>query len=69
MTTDSPGYSHTQHAPLWLILCCAPACLALALIFGYTPDIFFVGIGILGGLDAEDNRLRYRIANRPRGPG
>ena len=51
MTTDSanPGYSHTQKAPLCLILYgTSLACFALAWIVGDTPGIFIAaGVGLL----------------------
>ena len=44
MTTDSTGYSHTQKAPLCLILYgSALACIALAWIVGETPGIYIAG--------------------------
>ena len=48
MTTD-PGYSHTQKAPLCLILYgSALACFALAWMVGDTPGIFIAGgVGLL----------------------
>jgi hypothetical protein len=46
MTTETAtsGYSHTQKAPLCLILYgSALACIALALMIGDTPDMFIAG--------------------------
>jgi hypothetical protein len=49
MVTATPGYSHTQNAPLCLILYgSALACFALAWIVGDTPGIFIGGgVGLL----------------------
>ena len=47
--TTTPGYSHTQKAPLCLILYgSALACIALAWVIGETPGIFIGGgVGLL----------------------
>lgn len=77
MTTETatPGYSHTQNAPLCLILYgSALLCFVLAWIIGYALDIFILGgvgllIAVLGPvfhhLTVEDQGERLAIRFGP----
>lgn len=49
VTTEAPGYTHTQKAPLCLILYgSALLCVVLAWIVGDTPDIYIaIAVGLL----------------------